>query len=152
MVRKYAAYPDFNKKVDVNDVLEDKAYNIYQFALKYDPSRGMKFGTYVAESTKHLCQNLIYRGTESVQFNEEVAPTNDTSVTETAERDSSIEVALEQVKGSDSAAFRKIFKLRFMGQKPKSWRQIGAALGMSHEGARKTYEKHIGAVKEYLQT
>lgn len=152
MVRKYATYADFNKKVDVKDILEDKAYNIYQFALKFDPSRGMKFGTYVAESTKYMCQGILHRGTESIQFNEEVAPNNDTSVTDIAEKDSSIEEALNQVKGSDSATFRKIFKLRFMGQKPLSWRIIASKIGMSHEGARKVYEKHIGAVKEYLQT
>lgn len=152
MVKKYACYPDFRNKVDVQDVIEDKAYNIYQFALKYDPARGMTFGSYVGDSIKHICQNVITRSAQSVEFNEDIAPTNDTSVTDTAEKDSSIEVILDQVKGSDSAKFREIFKLRYCGQKPRSWRAISKLVGLSHEGCRKVYEKHIGAIKEHLKT
>lgn len=152
MVRKYATYPDFTNKVDPKDVIEDKAYNIYQFALKFDASRGMQFGTYVGEQTKFLCQGILHRGTESVQFNEATAPNNDTSVTDTAERDSSIEAALEQVQGSDSATFKKIVRLRFLGESPLSWRNIAKKVGLSHEGCRKIYEKHMPAIKEYLKT
>lgn len=151
-VKSYSSYPDFRNKIEAQDLLEDKAYNIYQFALKFDPSRGMQFGSYVGDRTKNLCQNLISRAPGNVEFNEVVAPTNDTPVVETAEKDSSIETILEQVQGSDSELFKRIFKLRYCGRKPKSWRAIGKEINMSHEGCRKVYEKHIGAVKEYLKT
>lgn len=152
VVRKYECYPDFRDKIEARNILEDKAYNIYQFALKYDPARGMTFGSYVGDSVRHICQNTITRSPQSVTFNEEMAPSNDTAVMDTVERDSSIEAILDQVKGSDSAKFREIFKLRYCGQKPRSWRQISKMVGMSHEGVRKVYEKHIGAIKEHLKT
>ena len=38
-----------------NDLLEQKAYNFYQFALKYDPNRNMSFATFLGERTKFLC-------------------------------------------------------------------------------------------------
>lgn len=152
MVRKYECYPDFRNKVEARDLLEDKAYHIYQFAIKYKPDKGMTFGSYVGDSVRHLCQSVIHRKPLNAEFNEEIAPTNDTSVTDTAERDSTIDTILEQVEGSDSAMFRRIFKLRYRGQRPQSWRQIAEAVGMSHEGVRKVYNKHIGAIKEHLKT
>ncbi len=152
VVRKYECYPDFRDKIEARSILEDKAYNIYQFALKYDPSRGMTFGSYVGDSVGYICKNVITRSPQSITFNEDVSPSNDTSVTDTAERDSSIEEILDQVKGSDSAAFKQIFKLRYCGQKPRSWRTIAKMVDMSHEGCRKVYEKHIGAIKEHLKT
>ncbi len=152
MVRRYECYPDFRDKIEAQDIMRDKTFHIYEFAKKYDPSRGMAFGSYVGEQLSYICSNLITRSARNVEFNEDVAPSNDTSVTDNAEKDSSIEEALAQVSGSDSAKFREIFKLRFMGQKPLSWRVIGEAVDMSHEGARKLFEKHIGAVREYLKT
>ncbi len=152
VVNQYASRSDMRSKVDVQDVIDDKAYNIYQFALRFDTSKGMTFGSYVGDRTKNLCQNIVYRGAQSVEFNEEIAPSNDTSVIDTAEKDSSIETILAQVKGSDSEAFKEIFKLRYCGQRPKSWRQIAPLVGMSYEGCRKLYNKHIGAVREHLKT
>ena len=149
MVKRYASYPDFTKKIDVKDLLDDKAFNIYQFALKYDPSRGMKFGTYVAESTKYMCQGILHRGSESIQFNEETAPNNDTSVTDIADRDSRSEELLREIRESESPLFRQIVKLKMEGL---SWRQIAKEVKMSHEGARKVYEKNIGAVREHLKS
>lgn len=152
MVRRYKCYPDFRNKIEARDLLEDKAYHIYQFALKYDSTRGMTFGSYVGDCTRHLCQSVIHRKPLNTEFSEDIAPSNDTAVMDTVERDSSIEVILAQVKGSDSSTFRQIFKLRYCGQKPQSWRTIARAVGLSHEGCRKVYEKHIGAIKEHLKT
>jgi len=106
----------------------------------------------VGDRVRNLCQAVIYREPLSAEFNEDIAPSNDTAAMATIEKDSSIETILEQVKGSDSAKFREIFKLRYCGQRPKSWRQIGPLVGMSYEGCRKLYEKHIGAIKEHLKT
>lgn len=152
VVKKYSCYPDFVARANVDDLKDEKFLNIYQFALKYDGSREMKFGSYVGKMTGYMCANLLRRGDESVQFNENIAPSNLTSVTETADRESSIETTLEQVNESDDTLFKKIFSLRFCGNKPLSWRSIGRELGMSHEGCRKIYERHIGSVREYLNS
>lgn len=158
VVNRYSSNSYFRARGNVDDIKEDKFFNIYKWALKYDPSRPtesgkpMQFGTYVGDMTDYLCRNIMHRGTASVTFNEDTAPTNDTSVTDTAEKDSNIETILEQVKGSDSEMFKKIFKLRFCGKKPLSWRAIASRVDMSHEGVRKVYNKHIGAVREYLKT
>ena len=151
-VKSYSAYPDFRNKVEANDLMGDKAYHIFQFALKFKPDKGMTFGSYVGDRTKNLCQAVIYRKPLNSEFNEDVAPSNDTSAMETIERETSIEAILDEVAGSDSAQFRQIFKLRYCGQRPRSWRVIAPMVGMSYEGCRKLYNKHIGAVKERLKS
>lgn len=148
VVKKYSCYPDFVARANVDDLKDEKFLNIYQFALKYDGSREMKFGSYVGKMTKHMCQNLITRGDESVQFNEYVAPSNETSMVEHTNHDSDIEEINLGAAKVDDPTFREIFKLRFGGQKPLSWRAIGEAVGMTHEGARKVFNRYIDQVRE----
>jgi len=158
VVKKYSCYPDFVARANVTDLRDEKFFNIYQWALKYDPTRAtesgkpMQFGSYVGEMTKYLCQSLLYRGQESIALNEDIAPTNDTGITEQSGRDLAIEEIKNEVNEVESDLFKRIFNARFCGQKPQSWRKVGEAVNMSHEGARRVFERHIGAVREHLST
>lgn len=148
IINQYSTVSDFRNKTNVDDLREDKFFNIYQWALKYDPNRGMQFGSYVGEMTKYLCKGIVSNGVQSFELNEEISPSNDTSTIETAERDSVFEEVKREVKETDDPTFKKIFALRF-GDKPKSWREIGEIVGLTHEGARKVYLKHFGQIKEH---
>ena len=148
VINQYSSYPRFTHRTNVNDLRDDHTLNIYQWAQSYDPSRGMKFGTYVGQMTKFMCKGILTDGQESVEFDESISPSNDTSVTDVAEKDSDLTQIAEEVGGSDEPLFRRIFKLRFGGVRQRSWRDIGKMVGLTHEGARKCYLKHIGFVKE----
>lgn len=148
IIKQYEAYPDFRARVNVPDLKEDKFFSIYSCALTYDPNRGMQFGTYVAEMTKFKCSTLIKRGKENVEVDELTLPPSNDSVTATAEKDSALEVVREEVADTDDSTFRRIFKMRHGGHKTKTWREIGTAVGLTHEGARKAYLKHMGLIKE----
>ena len=41
------------------EILEEKDYNIYMAALKYDPKRGTKFSTHLGNETKWICLNYF---------------------------------------------------------------------------------------------
>jgi hypothetical protein len=148
IINQYEAYPDFRARVNIPDLKEDKFFSIYSCALSYDPNRGMQFGTYVAEMTKFKCSTLIKRGKDNVELDEMTLPPSTDNVTLTAEKDSALEVALDEVKHTKDPVFRKIFKMRHGGKKTKTWRAIGEAVGLTHEGARKVYAKHMGLIKE----
>lgn len=150
VVKKYSCYPDFLARANVDDLKDEKFYNIYQWALKFDPKHEMKFGSYVGQMTKYLCQGFIQRGKASVEFNEYSSPTNDTGVVEASDRHATLEEIDSAVSHSESELFKKIFQARFSGQKPLSWRKIAAIVGLSHEGARKIYEKNIGTVRKTM--
>lgn len=149
MIDRYSIYPDFLKRANVADLKEEKTINIYQWALSYDPGKETKFSSYVGSMTKHLCQNIIYRDKANLPFDETISPSNETGLIECVERDSALEEIEHEVADSEDAVFKRIFGLRH-GSKMMSWRKIGKAIGLTHEGARKVYMKHIGAVKEHV--
>ncbi len=150
VVKKYSCYPDFLARVNVDDIKDEKFFNIYKWALNYDGSKEMRFGSYVGKMAGYMCANLLRRNDESIQFNEAIAPSNDTSAVEQTNHDSDIEEINLSAEGVSDPTFREIFKLRFGGQKPLGWRAIGEALNMSHEGARKVFNRYIDQVREGL--
>lgn len=148
-IKSYSVYPDFIKRANLADLREERTVNIYQWALSYDPNRGMKFGSYVGDMTKHMCQNIIYRVKESTEFDETQIGSNEVGTGEHAARELAVEEIEHEVAESESDIFKRIFGLRH-GAQCLSWRKIAAIVGMTHEGARKVYMKHIGAVKEHV--
>lgn len=148
MVTKHAAHA----QLPVNDIRDDKAFNIYQFALKYDPTRDTQFSTYVADRTKWMCLNLNNRAPKSLTFDENIAPSNENAVTENVNRHDDMAVLRERAKRVDDPKFYRIFCLRFNGDKVRSWRAIGRKMHMTHEGARKLFERHAHKLRSWVTT
>jgi len=46
-------------KIQVEDIKEDRMYNIYKWALSFKPEKHMKFSTYVGEMSKYLCLDVM---------------------------------------------------------------------------------------------
>jgi hypothetical protein len=185
IIHQYEGYSDFKSRVNASDLKDDKFLNIWQWALKYDPSRPtnsgkpMQFGSYVGEMTKYLCKEATKAGSQSVELDENIAPTNDTLVVDAAERDSALDSVrsdVEQIAAKQALVnpllaeitaleddllgkrlFKDIFNLRFGGKKPLTWRAVATELGkrgveITHEGARKAFLKHMELIKERAQT
>jgi hypothetical protein len=138
----------------------------------------MQFGSYVGEMAKFLCKGAISKGTEKVELTDFNSPENEDSVTNTAEKDSAMESVREQVEAIDEGisdkiaekqgavekllneitsleddlvnkrVFKDIFNMRYGSSKPLTWRAIGAATNLTHEGARKLFMKHMEVIKE----
>ena len=141
----------FSPKVQMPELKDDRAYNIYSWALKFDPAREVKFDTYVGRMTEYMCLNLMNRTNESVEL-EDSTPNTDMDTQGSADRHTDIAEINDEVEKVNDKLFWEIFKLRFDGKRPRSWRQIGRRVRLSHEGARKHFIKCIGSVKEQLAT
>lgn len=135
-----------------NDAKEDCYLNIYKFAQKYDPSLGMKFSTYVAESTEFMCLNLLRRAPRSFELDEEQVPSNDNSVKENVNHHDDMEVIRARAKRVGDPNFYKIFCARFDGNKVLPWRSVAAKVGLTQEGARKCFNRHIQKIQEHMKT
>lgn len=136
----------FSPKIQVPELRDDRTYNIFSWALKYEPAREVKFSSYVGKMTRYMCLNLINRGAESVEL--EDTPNTDTDTQDSTRMD--VEEIRQEAAKIDDKIFWRIFKLRFDPKRPRSWREVGSHLRMSHEGARKHFMKHIGLVKEHM--
>lgn len=150
-IQKYTIYPDFTNRVNVDDLKDEKATRIYEWATKnYDPNRGMKFSTFVGEMTTYMCKNLLRRGTESVKLDENGAASNETEMHEKLEHHSELEAVRLRAMQVPDPKFRRIFQLRFDGNKVRSWREIGRVLQMSHEAVRRIFNRHLPLLQKNL--
>lgn len=168
VIQQYEGYSDFRAKANIPDLRDDKFLNIYRFALKYDPLRASEadkdnpFGRHVFEQTRYMCRTLISRGSvngsgcgtrlDGVELNEATSPSNDTPVMDTVEKDSVFDAVRDGVAATKDPLFQRIFKLRHGGKKAMTWRAVAKKVGMTHEGARKAYNKHMGMIKEQART
>lgn len=151
MIQQYTIYPDFTNKVNVDELKEHKMQNIYDWALKYDPTRGMKFSSYVGDRARHMCQNLLRRGPENIQLDERTAATNEANVTQQIDRETGLEEVRREAAKVVDPKFQRIFGLRFAGNRVRSWREIGRQMGLSHEAVRKIFNRHLPAMRRHLK-
>lgn len=139
-------------QIPLTEVKDDKYFNIYQFALRFDPTRHMQFGSYVGDMTRYMCLNVLNRAPKNMTFNEEVAPTNDTEIGETVDKHDDMAELKERAKRVDDPKFYKVFCLRFSGRRVQSWRSVAKTMKMSQEGVRKLFNRHIYKLREYVRT
>lgn len=159
VVNKYCSMS--SGKLSLQDLSEDKTYNIYKYAQTYNPDKECKFSTYVSNMTRYTCLDLLKKEPEIKEyldapdkFNggiclEENIPTSYTTNENLDIFD--LDVAIHKV--IKNPKFKKIIKLRHPRFIAKSmcWTEIGKRVGMSNEGARRLYNRNIKKIKKYLQ-
>ena len=166
VVQKYAAtYPQI---VRLDDMKDDKVFNIYQFVLDFDPAKNTKVSSYIHDRTDLLCNSLLkddsrpyhipVRQTDYLDAVPEngiqtVLPdtTEAADVEAMADKDLSLEAILEDASLIKDKRFVAILKWRHFVTPTLTWRQIGVKLGVTHERARQIYNENIVRVKRHLQ-
>lgn len=147
IAQKYSGYSD---KIQIEEIKDDKEYNMYQWIIEYKPDKGMKLSTYIGEMTRYLCLDIMAKTPEQVEITEVNEPISvDNAAQVTSEQDSRILVRERALKVSDPR-FWEIFELRNLGDKTLSWRKIGKILGMTGQGVLYIYNKHIHKVKHFI--
>jgi len=145
VINRFSALP----KIPASDLREDKAFNIYSWALKYDPARNMKFGTYVGNEARFMCLNLLNRTKESVEYQPDIEiDENAIEITSQAEDHDAMDMLEDRAKSVKDPRFVTIFNLKH--RRGLSWREIGKEMGMSHEGARKIFNEYVGQLDGVL--
>jgi len=147
VINQYA----FSPKIQVPELRDDKTFNLYSWALTYDPTKETQFGSYVGKKTRWMCLNILNRDAQSVEMDVN-APNTDLDTQGNADRNTELGEINTEVGKIKDPLFWRIFKLRFNEKKPLSWRALAPRVGMSYEGARKHFIKHIGVVKEAMAT
>jgi RNA polymerase sigma factor (sigma-70 family) len=143
IVKKYST----NDAVNKEELLEDKTFNIYQYALDYDPTREMKFSSYIGQRVKYACQTLISKHTTFVEIGDNIPLDNNPR--EEKEQTEILEKVYKTLEALDDKRVVAIFKLRHSPQNTKEtpWWKIGKALNISTETARILYYKHLHFLK-----
>jgi RNA polymerase sigma factor (sigma-70 family) len=160
MVQRYACVernsPYGSAKLDTHELKDDKAFNIYQFVLSYDPNRNMKFSTYVGEMTRYHCLDILNDRKILSNHSNKVEVTEDTPLTSTDSdtsqpSDNTLQSIRARTKSVTDDRFWTIFDLRhFKDGGGYTWRTIGQRIGLTHECARQIYNRNIKHIKYHL--
>jgi hypothetical protein len=148
----------FTGILNVEDMKQDGKTNIYNMVKSFDPTRGMKFGTYVGQNARFLClthlrnnkRNPLNNSFDIQDYYNEAPAVK--SVEEYLTDDNSHnrdkideEIVMEYIsKKVVDKRFLTIVKVRHFNPSGSlgTWMECGKAIGASYEGARQIYNKN----------
>lgn len=160
MVNSFLKNCDNNSLRD--EIVSEKAYAIYNTALKYDENRGTKFSTFLGNEAKWICLNASNKNRKFVAMNDQTfdfekikAETNIEQYKQEEEILKSFDAELEKMPDE---RIKKIFKMRYKGnRKLTPWRKISKKMNLSiqgciniHNAALKNISKNIRSQYEII--
>jgi DNA-directed RNA polymerase specialized sigma subunit len=153
MVNKYI--PDSINGVNKDDLIEEKDYHIYNALINYDVTKNTKFSTYLGNLTKWKCLNIYNKNTKFPQENIESAKVDKISCPselKNVEDRESLEKIYKLVDKSSDPRVKKIFKMRYSGEKKLTpWKKIAKKLDLSIQGCINIHNNYLQEVKKYVQ-
>ena len=150
IVNKYTLNGNTTNRLDL---IDEKDYNIYQAALKYEGNRGTKFPTFLGNETKWICLNKFNKRKRDPQLSIDDVKESDILQTKKEKiKKEDLEVFSEAIKLSKvhkDKRVEKIFEMRYItGEKNKvmPWKKISEELNMSIQGC---INIHNSAVEKF---
>ena len=147
MVNKYTLNGNTTNRLDL---IDEKDYNIYQAALKYEGDRGTKFPTFLGNETKWICLNKFNKRKKDPQLSiDDVRESDILRPKKERLKEEDLEVFSEAIKFSKDhkdKRVEKIFEMRYItGEKNKvmPWKKISEELNMSIQGCIKTQKRSL---------
>ena len=155
IVNKYTQSSNATNKLDL---IDEKDYNIYQAALKYQDDRGTKFPTFLGNETKWICLNKHNKKKKDPQLSIDDIKESDilTNKPEKIKKDD-LEIFSEAIKFSKThkdKRVEKIFEMRYItGEQNKvmPWKKISEELNMSIQGCINIHNSAIEKFKIELK-
>jgi len=157
MIKKYYRHL-VNVGLNPDDIISDKLYILYKSAMSFDPSKNVKFSTWVGNQARYYCLNCMNKNNNSIAMEEkdirlilekkQLAVNNDQNLLK--EKSDLIFSILDRVKDS---RLSKIYKLRyFSGKKLTPWSKISKKLKISTQTAINLHNKGKKLLKNKLTT
>jgi len=155
IVNKYTQNSNTTNKLDL---IDEKDYNIYQAALKYQDNRGTKFPTFLGNETKWICLNKHNKRKKDPQLSIEDIKESDILARKSEKvKKEDLEIFSEAIKFSKKhkdKRVEKIFEMRYItGEQNKvmPWKKISQELNMSIQGCINIHNSAIEKFKIELK-
>lgn len=158
IVRHSGIYVDMVKRFgskslscsQINDIIDEKDYNIYKAAIDYQESRA-KFSTHLANKTKFICltrktknkKNKNFVNYEDVDF---CLVSKDNSPAEDYYNNECYSRVLNMICSHKDTRIKTIFHERYfcgVGNKLKPWSKVAKKAGLSTQGCINIHNKTI---------
>ena len=155
IVNKYTQNSNTTNKLDL---IDEKDYNIYQAALKYQDGRGTKFPTFLGNETKWICLNKHNKRKKDPQLSIEDIKESDILARKSEKvKKEDLEIFSEAIRFSKKhkdKRVEKIFEMRYItGEQNKvmPWKKISQELNMSIQGCINIHNSAIEKFKIELK-
>jgi len=134
IISRYTYVPAIERQ----DLVDHKFFNIYKYALSYDPNRNMKFSVFVGQQIKYECKTLLTNKVDTEEVSETLpsAPIKSSGI-------DLVKFIEDNSADISDQRFLPIFKMRHMDKESRSWKYIGRKLSITHEWARQIYNYNI---------
>jgi len=133
-------------KFEMDEIIQNKDTNIYNFVLSYDEKKGMRPSTFISQMAKYQCQSKVLKYQEPEQINDELISGEEITF---SENKTVINRALARV---GNPRFTEIIHLRYFGNDVMPWKKIGSVMGLSHEWVRQCYLNEISRFKKFIES
>ena len=130
----------FESEYVKNDMLDDKLYFFYSMTKEYDESRNMKFSTF-------LYNRATWAALAEVKNIKRMSDTLKLDISDVQLNMPEAKMLVDRVSRFEPRA-KFIFEKRFFSRKKQTFKTIGKKLGLSYEGVRKIYIKHLEILKK----
>ena len=147
--------PNGSAYCDRHELFEDKEFNIYNAALKFDPNMGTKFSTFLSNETKFVCLNAYNKAKKKPLFTK--TPEELDFLENAVDNDVIDKVLLKEifvmVNKHPDRRVGKIFKLRYQegnGNKVLPWKHVAPHVGLSIQGCINVHDMVIQDLKRKL--
>jgi hypothetical protein len=144
IINRYTYVPVFDKW----ELIDNKDYNIYQYALAYEENRGMKFSSYIGNRVKYECQDIITHMIEKEEIDEEKLMDDHPVIDENSEF---LKIVLDTAKQIPDKRFYSIIEMKFLSKEPATLDEIGKVFGISNERVRQIFEKNLKILRKKLK-
>jgi hypothetical protein len=125
-----------------NEIHEDKDYHMYRLAMNYDPSKNMKYPTWVGQNVKWMCMNIVNRSRPWESLEEGSFDCSYEQEIENVEQ-----LALDELsnlaKSYPDERVSAIIEGRYFQTKPKPWHKLSAELKTSQISLTNLHNKFI---------
>ena len=154
VVNRYV--PTTSTYCDKQELFDDRDFNIYNAALKYDPEKGAKFSTFLGNETKFVCLNAYNRAKKKPLISR--SPDNLDFIEKEDENTIMDGILLKEIntliKKNADPRVAKIFHMRYNegnGNRTLPWNKIAPHVGLSIQGCINVHDMEIRNLKRKLK-
>ena len=114
-----------------SEILADKDYNMFKWALNFDPDKNMKYPVWVGQNVKWMCMNIYNRLNVNAYLEDNpIEPSYEHNFDDTEEK------VLDEIKNlsklfPDKRIETIVTDRYFVGRKPLPWKKIAKKLKTS---------------------
>jgi len=161
--RKYLPSQELSGNLSIN-VEIDKDFMIYKSAMSFDPSKKVKFCTWLGNQVRYQCLNLLRKkkskshviSMEEDKLEDMVARNDEYIYNSTCSRESKslTEYVTSVISQMKDSRVKKIFDLRYFSKTGKKmpWQRIGETLGISAQTAINIHEKALVLIRKKVNS